>query len=52
MHHTSIKIWNEYYVKIKFILERPNLDERKTKYEIFTEACKEIILKERKILYM
>lgn len=52
MQYTAIKTWNEYFPKIKCILDKPNLDERKTKYEIFTEACKEIIMKERKLLFM
>ncbi len=48
----GIKIWNEYFPKVEIIINKPNWNEYKSKYEIFVDACKEIIIKERKILFM
>lgn len=46
------KYYQAYYQKIELIINKPNWNDYKSKYEIFVDACNEIIIKERKILFM
>lgn len=48
----GVMFWNEHYPKIEIIITKPNWIDYKSKYQIFVDSCKEIIIKERKIVFM